>query len=251
MAGLGLDRSVVRNDICCDCAEACQSAFNVNRVGLQSSAIERARAVGWNRHSRGDNVERGGLSGAGERAVVDHPRDRPVGVDAGIGRVAAVRDVGDAIEHLLVIRQRVVAGQGQHPGRCIIARRDAGSRHVGRQHVAREEAAADRYRRRLEELVVDVAHRRTRRQRHGRVILGIGGRRRNVAERRRGILRRDGERGGRGGAVERAVVDHPRDRAVGVDAEIGRVGAARGVLNRIERRLPLRQLPFKLVEAGD
>src|SRR5262245_41418511 len=103
MGGLSCDRSVVRKEICYDFAETYHSAFNVNNAGLQSSAIESGRAAGWDRHSRGNDVERGGLSGAVERAVVDHPRDRPAGVVAGIGRVAAGRDVGDALKHLLVM----------------------------------------------------------------------------------------------------------------------------------------------------
>src|SRR6516164_8143591 len=93
MTGLRLDRSVVRNDICYDRTETCHSAFNVNEAGLQSSAIEGGRAAGWDRQSRGRDVERGGLSGAIERAVVDHPRDRPAAVVAEIGRVGAGRGV--------------------------------------------------------------------------------------------------------------------------------------------------------------
>src|SRR5262249_7750834 len=106
MTGLRLDRSVVRNDICYDCTETCDSAFDVNGAGLQSPAIESGRTAGWDRQSRNLDVERGGLQGAVERAVVDYPRDRPAGVVAEIGRVAAGRGVLNRIERRLPLRQR-------------------------------------------------------------------------------------------------------------------------------------------------
>src|SRR6516165_4029671 len=107
MGGLRRDRSVVRKDICYDRTETYHRAFNVNNAGLQSSTIEGGRAAGWDRQSRGFDVERGGLQGrAGERAVVDNPRDRPAGVVAEIGRVATGRGVLNRIQCRLPLRQR-------------------------------------------------------------------------------------------------------------------------------------------------
>src|SRR5262249_62273050 len=124
MGGLSCDRSVVRKGICYDCTKTYHSAFNVNNAGLQSSTIEGGRAAGWDRQSRGFDVERGGLKGAGERAVVEHPRDRPAGVVAEIGRVGAGRDVGAALQHLMVMGERVGSGSTSHAGAH--ARRDYG-----------------------------------------------------------------------------------------------------------------------------
>src|SRR5262249_62038631 len=59
MGGLSCDRSVVRKGICYDCTKTYHSAFNVNNAGLQSSTIEGGRAAGWDRQSRGFDVERG------------------------------------------------------------------------------------------------------------------------------------------------------------------------------------------------
>ena len=58
------------------------------------------------------------------------------------------------------MRQRVAAGQAQHAGRGAVARGDAGAGRRRRQRIAGQEPAGDRYRRRREVLIIDVADRR-------------------------------------------------------------------------------------------
>ena len=97
------------------------------------------------------------------------------------------RDERHAVEHLLVVRQRVGAGERQRLGRRVVARRDAGAGGVGRQHVAVAREAPPTI------FTVALASVRlstsltvaARRQRHRRGILDVGGARRHVAQHRR------------------------------------------------------------------
>src|SRR5262249_61984484 len=85
------------------------------------------------------DVERRGLERAqvvDGTAVVELPLDAARRVRPEIGRIVAARLERDRLQHLLVVGQRVGAGQGERLGGVVPYRGDAGAGRVGGQQVA-------------------------------------------------------------------------------------------------------------------
>src|SRR3954454_24715148 len=85
--------------------------INRVRVVFRYRARGGARDEQTRRRQPAGDIDRGGLGRAVERSIIGYPRDGSLRISSETGWVLAARRVADALEHLLVMRQRIAAGQ--------------------------------------------------------------------------------------------------------------------------------------------
>ena len=198
------------------------------------------RRTGGHDGRRIGNIDRAGGDRTQRGAVARTPVDGAARVGAvRAARVGDARAVGHRVEHALIMREGVAAGEGQDPRGAVVARRDGGAGGGGRERVAREEAGTDRDGGARQRGVVDVGHGEAGVERHRGPLLGVADRRTGGHD---GSGVGDGDRAGGDRTQRGAVARTPVDGAARVGAvRAARVGDARAVGHRVEHALIMRE----------
>ena len=142
-------------------------------IGAARAAEHRGVVDRYHRHGA-----RGG-AGVGTRrtcpvraVVVDRVGQRARGA-GGVGRrVVGIRDVGQALQHLLVVGLAGGTAQGQHPGAAVVGGSNSRAAHIHRQRIARQEVAGDGDRGAVDVVVVRIGQGERVVHRDRRAVLG-------------------------------------------------------------------------------
>ena len=187
------------------------------------------------------DVDRRGRKVAALRPVIHHPADAAAGIGAEARRVVAARGERDRFQRRLILRNRRRPAQRQHPAPLVAAGNAVLIGEV--ENIPGQQAARDTHRRRGQRRAISITDRQRRiNRRRNRLQLGIANRIAGIADHRRLIDRCNSDRGRGLAAVDQYAPSlTTAEAAAGVGAEVGRVLAARGVLNPIKQRLVLRK----------